>query len=231
MPGDRSVTPPILLQGSPSPPKAGPSLSETLHHPYNPEVTMTAASDDRSTMDLLRGSRITAYSIGFISLVAGLVLLFRPDRELQIIAIILGFLFVVSGFGQAAEAVTTHRRGSYWGLLLIRGLVNFGFGLALIFWTGATVTVIVWLVGLDFVITGLLAIVVSFMIGKEGGRGALLVEGIVTIAIGIIIMAWPEATKNVLGVVLGIGLTLLGLLFVFSGYQLSKVKATLSSGR
>ena len=192
---------------------------------------MTAASEDRSTMDLLRGSRITAYSIGFISLVAGLVLLFRPDRELQIIAIIIGFLFVVSGFGQAAEAVTTHRKGSYWGLLLIRGLVNFGFGLALIFWTGATVTVIVWLVGLDFVITGILAIVVSFMLGKDGGRGALLVEGLITIAIGVIIMVWPTATTNVLGIVIGIGLTLLGLLFLYSGYQLSKVKATLASGR
>jgi uncharacterized membrane protein HdeD (DUF308 family) len=192
---------------------------------------MTAASEDRSTMDLLRGSRITAYSIGFISLVAGLVLLFRPDRELQIIAIILGFLFVVSGFSQVAEAVTTHRKGSYWGLLVIRGLINFGIGLALIFWTGATLTAIIWLVGLDFVITGILAIIVSFMIGKDGGRGSLLIEGLITIAIGIVIMAWPEATKNVLGVVIGIGLTLLGLLFLFSGYQLSKVKATLTSGR
>jgi uncharacterized membrane protein HdeD (DUF308 family) len=182
-------------------------------------------------MDLLRGSRITAYSIGFISLVAGLVLLFRPDRENSIIAIIIGFLFVVSGFGQAAEAVTTHRKGSYWGLLVIRGLINFGIGLALIFWTGATLTAIIWLVGLDFVITGILAIIVSFMIGKDGGRGSLLIEGLITIAIGVIIMAWPEATKNVLGVVIGIGLTLLGLLFLFSGYQLSKVKATLTSGR
>jgi len=39
---------------------------------------------------------------------------------------------------------------------------------------------------------------------------------------------WPTATKNVLGVVLGIALVLLGLLFLFSGYQLSKVRATLS---
>jgi len=191
---------------------------------------MTAAAEDRSTMDLLRGSRITAYSIGFISLIAGLVLLFRPDRELKIVAIILGFLFVVSGFSQAAEAVTTHRRGSYWGLLLIRGLINFGFGLALIFWTGATVTVIVWLVGLDFVITGLIALVVAFMIGKNEGRGALILEGIVTIGIGVVIMVWPTATVNVLGIVIGIGLVLLGLLFLFSGYQLSKVKATLTSG-
>lgn len=190
---------------------------------------MTAAADDRSTMDLLRGSRITAYSIGFISLIAGIVLLFRPDREIHIIAIIVGFLFVVSGFGQAAEAVTTHRKGSYWGLLLIRGLLNLGIGVALIFWSSATITAIVWLVGLDLVVTGLLALVVSFMLGKNEGRGAFFIEGLITIAVGIIIMVWPSATKNVLGIVLGIGLVLLGALFLFSGYQLSKMRATLVS--
>lgn len=187
---------------------------------------MTAA-DDRSTMDLLRGSRITAYSIGFISLIAGLVLLFWPSRTYHVVAVILGILLVVSGFGQGAEALTTHRRGSYWGLLLIRGLINIGIGLALIFWSSATITAVVWLIGLDFVITGLLALVVSFMLGKEMGRGKLLFEAIITIGIGIIIMVWPNATKDVLGIVLGIALVLLGLLFLFSGYQLSKVKATL----
>ena len=35
---------------------------------------------------------------------------------------------------------------------------------------------------------------------------------------------------TMLGIVIGIGLALLGLLFLFSGYQLSKVKATLTSG-
>jgi len=192
---------------------------------------MTAAADDRSTMDLLRGSRILSYSIGFISLVAGLVLLFWPNRTFHVVAVIIGILFVVSGFGQAAEAITTHRRGTYWGLLLVRGLINLGIGLALIFWSSATITAVIWLVGLDFVITGLLALVVSFMLGKDMGRGKLLIEAIITIAVGVIIMVWPSATKNVLGIVLGIALVLLGLLFLFSGYQLSKVKATLVSGR
>lgn len=191
---------------------------------------MTAAADDRSTMDLLRGSRITAYSIGFISLIAGIVLLAWPDRTERVVAVILGILFVVSGFGQAAESVTTHRRGTYWGLLLIRGLINLGIGLALIFWSSATITAIVWLIGLDFVITGLLALVVSFMLEKDMGRGKLLLEAIITIGIGIIIMVWPSATKNVLGIVVGVALVLLGALFLYSGYSLSKVKATLVKG-
>jgi len=189
---------------------------------------MTAAADDRSTMDLLRGSRITAYSIGLISLVAGIVLLAWPNRTVHVVAVILGIMFVVSGFGQAAEAITTHRKGTYWGLLLLRGLINLGIGLALIFWSSATITAVVWLIGLDFVITGLLALIVSFMLPKDMGRGRLLLEAVITIAIGVIIMVWPDATKSVVGVVLGIALVLLGLLFLFSGYQLSKVRATLS---
>jgi len=192
---------------------------------------MTAAADDRSTMDLLRGSRILSYSIGLISLVAGIVLLAWPNRTVHVVAVILGILFVVSGFGQAAEAITTHRKGTYWGLLLIRGLINLGIGLALIFWSTATITAVVWLIGLDFVVTGLIALVVSFLLPKDMGRGKLLLEALITIAVGVVIMVWPTATKNVLGVVLGIALVLLGLLFLITGFQLSKVKAELVSGR
>ena len=81
------------------------------------------------------------------------------------------------------------------------------------------------------IIAGALQLVLGLV---RAGRFAALVPSSVIkgmlAAIGVIIMAWPEATKNVLGIVIGIGLTLLGLLFLFSGYQLSKVKATLTSG-
>lgn len=184
------------------------------------------AVDDQSTMDLLRGSRITAYSLGFVSLVAGIVLLAWPDRTFHVVAVILGILFVVSGFGQAAEAVTTHRKGSYWGLLLLRGVIGFGIGFALIFWTGASITTVVWLIGLDFVITGVLGLIVSFMLSKEMGRSSMLIHSLISIAIGVVVMAWPNSIEYAAAIVIGIVLVLLGLLFLFSGYQLSKAKVT-----
>lgn len=192
---------------------------------------MTSAADDRSAIDLLRGSRITAYSIGFLSLAAGLILLFWPNRTVHVVAVILGILFVVTGFGQAAEALTTHRKGSYWGLLLLRGVINIGIGLALIFWSSATITAVVWLIGLDFVITGVLALIVSFMVGKDMGRGRLMIEAIITIGIGIVVMAWPNSIKYAASIVIGIVLVFLGLLFLFSGYQLSKAKAVMISNK
>lgn len=178
--------------------------------------------NDRSTMAVLRSSRITAYSIGLICLVAGLVLLFWPDRTWTVIARVIGILFVIIGFGQSAEAITTHRQGSYWGMLLLRGAINLVVGLVLVFWPDATVTVVVWLVGLDLVITGILAFIVGFQVPKEMGRSSLRLQAIVTVVLGVAIMAWPDATLSVIGILVGAMLILFGLMLLISGYQLSK---------
>lgn len=184
------------------------------------------ALDDRSTMDLLRGSRITAYTIGALSLIAGIVLLVWPDRTTVVVARVLGILFVVVGFGQIVEAVTTHRQGNYWGLLLLRGVVNLGFGLALLFWPDVTVNVVVWLIGLNLVITGLLGVIVSFQVPKEMGRSAMVVQAIITIVVGALIMLWPSATLAVVAVLAGVVLILMGLVLLASGYSLSKASVT-----
>ena len=186
-------------------------------------------ADDRSTMDLLRGSRVTAYAIGAICLIAGIVLLAWPDRTWTVVARFIGIFLVVIGFGQAVEAITTHRQGNYWGLLLLRGLINLAVGLALVFWPSATVTVVVWLVGLDLVLTGILALIVSFQVPKEMGRGMFLVQASVTIVLGVLIMAWPDATLNVISLILGILLILFGLVMLVSGYRLGKGVTTLGS--
>jgi len=184
------------------------------------------AMDDRSTMDLLRGSRITAYTVGALSLIAGIVLLVWPDRTTVVVARVLGILFVVVGFGQIVEAVTTHRQGNYWGLLLLRGVVNLGFGLALLFWPDVTVNVVIWLIGLNLVITGLLGIIVSFQVPKEMGRSAMGLQAVITIVLGALIMLWPSATLAVVAVLAGVVLVLVGLVLLASGYSLSKATVT-----
>lgn len=181
-----------------------------------------------STMDALRSSRLIAYTVGALALVAGLVLLFWPDRTIVVVARLAGILLVVVGVSGAIEAVTNRGRGTYWGLLLLRGLVDLAFGLVLVFWPGVTVTVVVWLVGLNLVITGVLAGIVSFMMSKEEGRGAMLLRGGAGIVAGIVIMAWPSATLAVLAVLVAIALILTGLMLVISGVQLSRATVVTS---
>ena len=109
-------------------------------------------------LEVLRGSRIVAYTLGAITLVAGLVLLFWPDRTITVVARLTGILLIVVGVGDLLETFRNHRQGSYWGLLALRGVINVGFGAALLFWPGVTISVVVWLFGLDLVLTGVLGL-------------------------------------------------------------------------
>jgi len=54
-------------------------------------------SEDRSSLDVLRGSRVVAYTLGAITLVAGLVLLFWPDRTVTVVARLTGILLIIVG--------------------------------------------------------------------------------------------------------------------------------------
>jgi len=192
---------------------------------------MTDTTDDRSALDLLRSSRITSYGFGLLSLIAGIVLIAWPDRSVVVVARIVGILFIVSGFGQAAEALTTHRKGSYWGLLLLRGLMNLGIGVALLFIPEKSTSVIVWLIALDFLITGLLALAVTLIIPKGMGRGSMFLQGL--IGVGLAIAIWSigsDQVKDLAAVVIGIVLVLLGLLFLAAGWQLSKAARSVERG-
>ena len=184
---------------------------------------MTATNDDRSALDLLRSSRITSYGFGLLSLIAGIVLVAWPNPVTMNRMPMMRATTTTERSGQAVEALTTHRKGSYWGLLLLRGLINLGIGIALLFIPEKSTSVIVWLIALDFLITGVLALLVTVMLPKGMGRGSFFIQGL--IAIGLAIAIWAigaDQVKDIAAVVIGIVLIALGLLFMAAGFQLSK---------
>jgi uncharacterized membrane protein HdeD (DUF308 family) len=178
-------------------------------------------SEDRSTLDVLRGSRVVAYTLGAITLVAGMVLLFWPDRTITVVARLTGILLIIVGVGDLLETFRNHRQGSYWGLLALRGLINLGFGAALLFWPGVTLHVVVWLFGLDLVITGLLGLVIRGQMPPEY-RSAMLTRSILTIIFGLLVMIWPSATLSVVAFIVAALLILFGLILLWSGWTISK---------
>jgi uncharacterized membrane protein HdeD (DUF308 family) len=181
------------------------------------------ADDRRSALEVLRGSRILAFTIGGVALAAGLILLFWPDRTIVVVARLAGVLVLVLGISDSYEAVSSHRKGSYWGLLLLRGLVNVVVGGLLLFWPDITVTVLVWLFGVDLVLTGVLGLIASRQVPPDLGRSAMVTRSVISIAFGVVIMVWPDATLSVVAFIVAAQLNLLGLLLLYSGYQLTKL--------
>lgn len=179
-------------------------------------------AEDRSTIAILRESRALAYSVGGLTLAAGVVLLVWPDRTVTVVARLVGLLLALVGAGDLLDTVRNHRRGSYWGLLALVGLSNLAFGLALLFWPGVTVSVVVWLVGLDLVLTGVLGLLVRGRMPEEY-RAGMLSRSVLTIAFGVAVMAWPSATLNVVAFLVGALLVAFGLVLLWSGRQISRL--------
>lgn len=178
---------------------------------------------DRSAINIVRESKILAYTVGALTLAAGIVLLFWPDRTITVVARLAGILLVVVGVGDLLDTIRHHRGMSYWALLMIRAAINLVFGVVLVFWPGITVGVLVWLIGLDFVIAGAIGLMARSQMAPEF-KSSITSRSIVTILFGIAIMVWPGATVAVVAFLVGALLILFGLIFLWSGYALSKAK-------
>lgn len=83
----------------------------------------------------------------------------------------------------------------HWWALTLRGVVAILFGLVALFWPRLTLGALVVCFGAFALVGGIFAVLVA--LGDRGVHarwGALLIEGLVGIAIGLITFFWPFAT-------------------------------------
>src|SRR5260370_17163127 len=111
------------------------------------------------------------------------------------------------------------RLGSGWGLLLVRGLLAIGFGIALLVFPLAGLFVIAILFGAYALVDGVLALVAATRMRHEGGSwGWLVLEGVVGIIAGIFAAIWPGLAVFTLAILLGAWAIVTGVLAIPSPF-------------
>jgi uncharacterized membrane protein HdeD (DUF308 family) len=199
-------------------------------------MTDLGASDPRGgvpldsvDLNVLKGSRAVALTVGAISLVIGIVAMAWPDHTVKAVAVVVGIGFLIAGIAQTLDALVTHRAGTYWGLLLIRGLLDLVVGLVAIFYPEITVAIVCILVGLNLVIGGIIQIVLSRRVPKGlEARSMYLWRGIFWIVFGVIVIAVEGMAAVVFTFVVGIFFVLSGVLLLVLGFRLGKAERELA---
>jgi uncharacterized membrane protein HdeD (DUF308 family) len=89
------------------------------------------------------------------------------------------------------------RSASNWWILLLEGAVQLILGLLLLFSTDITIFILIQLIGIYWLIRGLIMIIQIF-IGKEKDWGWLLLGGLLGIIAGIVVLRYPIFSSFIL---------------------------------
>lgn len=109
----------------------------------------------------------------------------------------------------------------YWWLFLIRGLLGLALGVLAILFPGATLAVAVLLVGAYLIVDGIVTIAKAVQIMRADAHWwVLLLEGILSLAVGLAIFVWPGLSILSFAYLVGYWAIITGVLAVVTAFRL-----------
>lgn len=93
------------------------------------------------------------------------------------------------------------RLGELWLSYLLRGLFALAVGIGALFWPTATVDLLVQLVGIFAVLNGVASLLSVY---RAGLRGSYWFPGLLSLALGAVLLFWPGVTVRLLFIIIGV---------------------------
>jgi uncharacterized membrane protein HdeD (DUF308 family) len=157
----------------------------------------------------------TTLFLGVVTVIIGLIVSFRPSGSLNVIAVLVGILMIVSGLFHLIRVFDGREQHRVW--LGIAGLLYVVIGVVLIRHLHLTVALIGLIVGITWIVQGLSALFGGIADSREG-RGFWIFFGIVSLIAGIVVVSAPVSSVTVLAVLLGIWFIVMGLFEVVAAF-------------
>lgn len=169
---------------------------------------------DIAHSEKLRSSWAWMALLAVISIIGGLLALFNPFVATLTATLLAGWVFAIMGVVQIIQSFQVRGWGGFlWALLF--GVLSVLVGIALIRNPLAGMVSLTLLVAVLFLVTGIIKIMFSFSLRPMSMWGWVLLSGIVSLALGIMILAnFPWAAASVLGILLGVELLSSGILYL-----------------
>jgi uncharacterized membrane protein HdeD (DUF308 family) len=172
--------------------------------------------DEPTAVGMLAGSWRAALFLGVVTLALGLIVTFHPTTSLNVIAVLLGILMIVSGLFHLIRVFDPRERHRVW--LGIAGLLFIVIGVILIRHLHLTRSIIGLVIGLTWIVQGLTALIGGISGGVREGRAWWIIFGVVSLIAGIVVVSAPASSLDVLAVLLGIWFVVMGIFEIIGGF-------------
>ena len=158
--------------------------------------------------------------VGVLSLVVGIVVLFKPGDSLATLAVITGIFLLVDGIIEIIASLFHGTQSR--GLVAILGVITAIVGVLLIRHPVQGVTVVALLLGLWLITIGVIRIVAAFE--SVGHRGWGIFAGLIELIAGIVIVSNPHIGYATLAILVGISFIVNGAGMLALGWAMRAVR-------
>jgi uncharacterized membrane protein HdeD (DUF308 family) len=167
---------------------------------------------------VLTGSWQATMFLGVVTLILGVIVSFHPTGSLNVIAVLLGILMILSGIFHLIRVFDPRERHRIW--LGIAGLLFIVIGVVLIRHLHLTRALIGLVIGITWIVQGLTALIGGISGGVREGRAWWITFGVVSLIAGIVVAATPADSVTVLAVLLGIWFIIMGIFEIIGAFLL-----------
>jgi uncharacterized membrane protein HdeD (DUF308 family) len=180
-------------------------------------------------VEMVKHASMTSILWGVLLIVFGMVAVGMPLLAAVAVSALVAWLIVLAGIVHLMLAFRVHSAGSViWKLLV--GLAYLSFGGYLLMHPLVGVATLTLLLASLFLIEGLLNIVLYVQMRPLHGSSWLLVDGIVTLLLGLLIyMQWPSSSAWAIGTLVGISMIFSGVARVMMSLAVRKATDVASS--
>ncbi len=162
--------------------------------------------------------KVTLFT-GVVTLILGIIVAFHPGGSLNVVAVLLGILAIVSGIFQLVRVFDRAEQHRVW--LGISGFVFVVVGVVLIRHLHLTIALIGLLVGLTWIVQGIAALIAAFSGAREGAVW-WGVFGAISLIAGIVVTATPVNSITVLAALLGIWFVVMGIFQIIGAFLIRR---------
>jgi uncharacterized membrane protein HdeD (DUF308 family) len=158
--------------------------------------------------------------VGLLSIVAGVVIIFKPSDSLATLAVIAGIFMLLDGILELASSFS--RRTANRGLIAVFGVITAVVGVLLIRHPVGGVAFVALLIGLWLIAIGVIRFVTAF--DEYEHRGLHALAGVLELIAGIVIVANPDIGFATLAILVGIGFIVNGFAMFALGWGMHEVR-------
>lgn len=154
---------------------------------------------------------------GLLTFIIGILVMVWPQETLKLLAVLFALQLFVVGIYSIVRSFSAAEQHRVWSVFL--GIFSIIVAIIIVRNVAETVVVMTLILGIYWVIHGIIQFVMATADKLYPQRGYTIVMAIVSVIAGIVLLAWPIESVTALAWLMGIWLVILGILGIILAFM------------